>query len=77
MVVRETKAVDEAVPRAPGAHHARSPSPPWRSYGRFLDLPVPLVLAAMWLAGAALLGSVGTALWLTARALARMAMGAA
>ena len=77
MVVRETKAVDEAVPRAPRAYHARSPSPSWRSYERFLDLPVPLVMAAMWLAGAALLGSVGTALWLTARALVRMAMGAA
>jgi hypothetical protein len=74
MVVRKTKAVDEAVPRAPRAH-ARSPLR--RSYEHFLDLPVPLVLAAMWLAGAALLGSVGTALWLTVRALVRMAMGAA
>ena len=63
MVVRDTKAADEAVPGAPRAHHA--PSPLWRSYERFLGLPVPLVLAAMWLAGAALLGSVGTALWLT------------
>ena len=77
MVVRENKAVDEAVPGAPRSHHARPPSRLWRSYERFLDLPVPLVLAAMWLAGAALLDSVGTALWLTARALARMAMGAA
>lgn len=42
-----------------------------------MELPVPLVLAVLWVAGAALLGSIGMALWLTARALVRSAMGAA
>jgi hypothetical protein len=32
-------------------------------YERFLELPVPIVLAVMWLAGAALIGFCGLALY--------------
>ena len=35
-----------------------------RAYERVLELPVALVLAAMWLAGVALLGSCALALYL-------------
>ena len=34
------------------------------SYERFLELPVPIVLAVMWVAGAALLGSCALTLYL-------------
>jgi hypothetical protein len=43
-------------------------------YERFLELPVPIVLAVMWLAGAALIGLCGLALylfWLSLQAVAR------
>jgi hypothetical protein len=46
----------------------------WRVYEqRFLQLPVPIVLAVMWLAGAALIGLCGAALyyfWLLLQAVA-------
>jgi hypothetical protein len=35
-----------------------------RAYERFLELPVPLVLVVLWLAGAALLGTCALALYL-------------
>jgi hypothetical protein len=38
-------------------------------YARFLELPVTLVLAVLWLAGAAFLGLCGLALYLAATAL--------
>jgi hypothetical protein len=44
-----------------------------RVYEWFLELPVPIVLAAMWLAGAALMGLCGAALyssWLALQAVA-------
>ena len=31
------------------------------AYGRFLELPVPMVLAALWVLGAVLLGATATA----------------
>jgi hypothetical protein len=31
-----------------------------RTYGRFLELPVPIVLLALWVAGAVLIGFLGT-----------------
>jgi len=36
-----------------------------RVYERFLELPVPVVLALMWLAGAALLSMCGLGLYLS------------
>ncbi len=44
-----------------------------RVYEWFLELPVPIVLAVMWLAGVALIGLCGAALyscWLALRAVA-------
>ncbi len=44
-----------------------------QAYEWFLELPVPIVLAAMWLAGAALMGLCGAALyasWLALQAVA-------
>ena len=35
-----------------------------RDYGRFLEMPVILVLTTMWLAGVALIGLVGMVLYL-------------
>jgi hypothetical protein len=35
-----------------------------RTYERFLELPVPLVLVVLWLAGATLLGAGALALYL-------------
>ena len=41
----------------PSRSHA-SAGPLGESYGRFLELPVPVVLVALWLSGALLLGLV-------------------
>lgn len=41
----------------------RHASPLARAYERFLELPVPIVLAALWLAGAAFMGACGLALY--------------
>jgi len=35
-----------------------------RAYERFLELPVPLVLVVLWLAGAMLMGACALALYL-------------
>jgi hypothetical protein len=47
---------------APGAEHRalarRSAGPIANAYGRFLELPVPVVLVVLWLIGAVLLGAV-------------------
>ena len=48
-----------------------SVGPGAEAYGRFLELPVPVVLAVLWLLGAMLLGTVlmaaySGAVWLTA-----------
>jgi len=53
----------------PRAH--TSAGPVAEAYGRFLELPVPVVLAVLWLLGAMLLGIVliagySGAVWLTA-----------
>jgi hypothetical protein len=47
--------------------------PPAWAYERFLELPVPLLLAVLWLAGTVLMGLCGLALyffWLSLRPLA-------
>ena len=46
-----------------------------QAYERFLELPVVVVLAVMWLAGAALLGSIGLALYWTGWVLVQLAAG--
>jgi hypothetical protein len=39
------------------------------AYGRFLELPVPAVLAALWVLGVALLGAAATAAYSVATAI--------
>jgi hypothetical protein len=74
MDVRETRAGDGVVPKAHKAP-ARHPSAAARAYGGFLELPVALVLAVMWLAGAALLGSTALVLYSAAWAMLRLVVG--
>ena len=74
MVVRETKAGHKAVPKAPKAH-APAPSAVGRAYDRFLELPVALVLAVMWVAGAVLLCSGALAVYLAVWVLVRSVAG--
>ncbi len=70
----ETAAGGEAVPQEPRAS-ARLPHAVGRTYERFLGLPPALVLLAMWVAGAALLGSIALLLYSTTWALVRLAAG--
>ena len=46
-----------------------------RAYERFLELPVPLVLVALWFAGLAILGSLGLVLYLYGALLVRVLTG--
>ena len=48
-----------------------------RAYERFYELPVPVVLAVLWLVGAVLLGSCALALYLYASVLVRLVLGGA
>jgi type VI protein secretion system component VasF len=50
--------------RAPSGHVEQEEGPAVSSYERFLELPVAGVLAVMWVAGAALLGSCALTLYL-------------
>ncbi len=61
---RRGQARGEAVPREPGAS-ARLPIALGRTYERFLGLPPAFVLAVLWLAGVALLGSIALVLYST------------
>ncbi len=70
----ETTARGEAVPQESKAA-ADSPHAVGRTYERFLELPPAFVLAVMWLAGAALLGSIALVLYSTAWALVRSVAG--
>ena len=45
------------------------------AYERFLELPVPLVLVMLWLAGLAILGSLGLVLYLYGALLVRVLAG--
>ncbi len=74
MDTRRTKPRGGVVPKAPRAR-ARFLAAAGEAYERFLGLPVALVLAAMWLAGAALLGSAALAAYWTAWALVRALAG--
>jgi hypothetical protein len=46
------------------------------AYKRFLEMPVPIVLAVLWVAGAALLGSCVLMLYMLLTSLASVVMGA-
>jgi hypothetical protein len=46
-----------------------------QAYERFLELPVPLVLAALWFAGLAILGFLGLVLYLYGALLAQVLTG--
>jgi hypothetical protein len=46
-----------------------------RAYERFLELPVAVVLAVLWLGGMVLLGSCVLTLYLYGRALVQMVLG--
>ncbi len=70
MDVRETEARDKDVPTKATKAHAPAPSAVGYAYDRFLESPVTLVLAVMWVAGAVLLGSGAMALYLAVRVLA-------
>ena len=70
----ETAARGEAVPREPRAS-ARLPLSVGRTYERFLGLPPAFVLAVMWVAGAALLGSIALALYWTGWVLVQLVAG--
>ena len=71
----ETAARGEAVPREPRAP-ARLPLSIGQAYERFLGLPpAAFVLAVMWVAGAALLGSIALLLHSTGGALVQLAAG--
>ena len=70
----ETAARGEAVPQEPKAPvHL----PLWmgQAYERFLGLPPAFVLAVMWVAGVALLGSIALLLYSTDWALVQLAAG--
>ena len=64
----------QAVPREPRAT-VRWPLAVGRTYERFLELPVPVVLAVMWVLGAALLGSIALALSWTGWVLVQLVAG--
>ena len=46
-----------------------------QAYERFLELPVPLVLVALWFAGLAILASLGLVLYLYGALLVRVLTG--
>ena len=70
----QTATRGEAAPRKRETH-ALLPLTVGQAYERFLELPVVVVLAVMWLAGAALLGSIGLALYWTGWVLVQLAAG--
>jgi hypothetical protein len=70
----QTATRGEAAPRKQWAH-ALLPPMVGQAYERFLELPVVVVLAVMWVAGAALLGSVALALYSAGWVLVRSVAG--
>jgi len=70
----EAVARGQAVPREPRAA-VRWPLAVGRTYERFLELPPAFVLAALWMVGAALLGSIALALYWTGWVLVQLAAG--
>ena len=74
MGVRKPNTRDGVAPKAPKSY-ARIPPTVGRAYERFLELPVALMLAVMWLVGAALLGSGVLVVYLAGRVLVRAVVG--
>ena len=70
----QTTTRGEAAPRKRGAH-ALLPLTVGQAYERFLELPVVVVLAVLWLAGTALLGSVALVLYSPGWVLVRSVAG--
>jgi hypothetical protein len=70
----EALARGQAVPQGPRAA-IRWPLAVGRTYERFLELPVPVVLAGLWVAGVALLGSIALALYWTDGVLVQLVAG--
>ena len=70
----EAVARGQAVPREPRAT-VRWPLAVGRTYERFLELPQAFVLPALWMVGAALLGSIALALYWTGWVLVQLAAG--
>jgi hypothetical protein len=62
---------------AGGGGRPAAPSPGWlaRAYEGFLEMPVLVILALMWVAGAALLGSCALALYVVGSVLLRAVVG--
>jgi hypothetical protein len=72
-------AAKAGVQKAPvGAPRTSTPisGPIARAYERFLEMPVLVVLAVLWVAGAALLGSLALALYMAGSLLVRVIAGA-
>jgi hypothetical protein len=67
----------QAEGNAEGAARSAGPSPGWlaRAYEGFLEMPVLVILALMWVAGAALLGSCALALYVVGSVLLRAVVG--
>ena len=70
----EAVARGQAVPREPRAA-VRWPLAIGRTYERFLELPPAFVLAALWVVGAALLGSIALALYWTGWVVVQLVAG--
>ena len=70
----ETVARGQAVLQEPRVA-VRWPLALGRTYERFLELPVPVVLAVLWMVGAALLGSIALALYSTGWVLVQLVAG--
>jgi hypothetical protein len=71
-VLPTTQEAPEATPARPRSPSSRAAPPPvgvGSLYGRFLEMPVALVLVVMWLAGAALMGTCVLVMYLVASAL--------
>ncbi len=67
----------EAVGSAAGSSSTSAPTPKRmdRAYERFVGLPVWAILAVLWVAGAALLGSCALALYMVGSVLLRAVVG--
>jgi hypothetical protein len=70
----QTATRGEAAPREQGTHALLSLTV-GQAYERFLELPVVVVLAVMWLAGATLLGSIALVLYSTVWVLVQAVAG--
>ena len=61
---QKRKAVRKVVRAEAGIGTTQTPTQDTRLYSRFLELPVPVVLLTLWVAGAALMGSCALTLYI-------------